>query len=169
METAKATRVSSSARRATAFHEAGHAVAARDRGFRLHRATIVPSGDYAGIVEHSNPLRGIDLGSDRSPLARLRAEDAIIVHLAGPAAQRRYKPRSYRSYHGKIDYERALGLAVAQNGPFEAAKAQLRWLEIVARDMIEQQWHFVESVAEALLEKGTLSGAQLRRVLSNGG
>jgi hypothetical protein len=75
-------------RRATAFHESGHAVAA------------------------FSALAGINLEIDGSNRARVRAETAIIVALAGPAAQRRYAPRSRRAWRGESDFE----LAADKNG-----------------------------------------------------
>jgi ATP-dependent Zn protease len=81
-----------SARLSTALHEAGHAVIARSLGLKVHSATIVPAPGIDGKVEHANPLRGIHLDYDGSDRARRRAEIAIIVCLAGPAAQRRHKP-----------------------------------------------------------------------------
>jgi hypothetical protein len=96
-----------------AFHEAGYAVVAWRRGFKVHGATIVPSLDFLVSVQHANPLRGIHLEWAGSGRARLRVEAEIVVLLAGPAAQRRFKPRSWRSYHGVSDHERAVDLAMA--------------------------------------------------------
>jgi hypothetical protein len=62
-----------------AFHEAGHIVAAWRRGLKVHSATIVPSADFLGNIQHANPLRGIHLDWDGSARARRRAEAAIVV------------------------------------------------------------------------------------------
>ena len=87
-----------SRRVATAFHEAGHAVVAWRRGLKVHSATIVPTKDYSGMVRRGS--LGVRLDIDGSNRARLRAESAIVVCLAGPAAQRRHNPRSWRAYMG---------------------------------------------------------------------
>ena len=99
----------------TAFHEAGHAVAAWHAGLEIHSATIVPTPRLDGCVTHANPLYGVHLDCDGSDEARLRAEAAIIVLLAGPAAQRRHNPRSWRSWYGSSDHERAADLAMRIN------------------------------------------------------
>jgi hypothetical protein len=65
--------------KATAFHEAGHALAAHVFGFPIERVTVVPAaGDYLGAiwlvdptVQHANLAKG------------------IIYSLAGYAAERR--------------------------------------------------------------------------------
>jgi len=150
-----------SALRATAFHEAGHVVAAWRRGLKVYGATIVPAPGIAGKVEHANPLHGIRLEFDGSARARQRAEAAIIVCLAGPEAQRRHRPRSWRSYHGWHDHERAADLASSVNESGEAANAHLKWLEIVTRDELATLWPFVETIAAALVDRQTLTAAEI--------
>ena len=41
---------------ATAYHEAGHAVANIVLGFEVTHCTIVPQDDTVGHVEHSHPI-----------------------------------------------------------------------------------------------------------------
>src|SRR5450759_4091595 len=64
--------------KATAYHEAGHAVMTAACNRKIHSATIIPRDDTPGSVEHENPLRGIKLEFDNGYPARLRAEDAIL-------------------------------------------------------------------------------------------
>jgi ATP-dependent Zn protease len=87
-----------SALEATAIHEAGHAVAAWLLRVRVNSATIIPHSGALGHVTHANPLRGVDLEWDDSDRARLRAERYIKVCLAGPLAQKKFNPRSYRHW-----------------------------------------------------------------------
>jgi len=149
----------------TAFHEAGQVVAAWRIEIPLETATIAPTKTMAGSPLSKNPLRGVILDYEDSDRARLLAEKAIIVALAGQAAQRRYNPRSWRSYHGDDDRKIAVDLALRLNGSSEATSAYIKWLEIRAHDIIKQRWRQVEAVANALLEKGTLSGEELRAVI----
>jgi ATP-dependent Zn protease len=71
-----------------AFHEAGHVVAGHTEGIPVRKATIIPKRDESGHVLYVSPLRGVKLDCDGSDRARLRAESAIIIFLAGRAAQR---------------------------------------------------------------------------------
>jgi hypothetical protein len=52
--------------------------------------------------------------------------------LAGPAAQRRFRPSSWRSWHGGRDHEAAVDLALRLNGHEDAATAFLKWLGLCA-------------------------------------
>jgi hypothetical protein len=118
---------------ATAFHEAGHVAAAWSRGLKVHSATIDPTPEFRGHILHANPLRGIRLNLS---LARVRdrAESAIVVYLAGPEAQQRHNPRSWRAHHGASDFKQAFDLAIGLSTSDEAVRAYLDWLAIVTRD-----------------------------------
>ncbi len=154
-----------SQRKATAYHEAGHAVAAWRHRMKLRSATIIPASDYSGVVEHQNPLRGIRLDYDGSDRARMRAESAIIISLAGPAAQKRFNPRSWRSYHGASDFELVTDLALRLNGDGNTATAYCTWLSLVADNLVSGSWRFIEMIAQALLVRGALSGDEVRNLI----
>jgi hypothetical protein len=151
----------------TAFHEAGHVVAAWRHGLKVHSVTIVPTPEFRGRIWHANPLRGIRLDYGESNRARLRAEVGIIVCLAGPEAQRRFSPRSWRSHHGATDHEMAVDLAMRLNGSDEASSAHLKWLSIVTRDEIAVLWPLVEKVAHALVRERTLTATEVKTLLAS--
>jgi hypothetical protein len=100
----------------------------------------------------------------KSDHARLRAERAILVRLAGPAAQKRHAPRSWRSWHVESDLEQALDLASSVSSSPSAANVFVARLQIAAEDLIEARWPLVERVASALIEGSPLSAAQIRRI-----
>jgi hypothetical protein len=149
----------------TAFHEAGHVVAAWSRGLKPHSATIDPTPEFRGHALYANPWRGIRRNSTLADI-RYRAESAIIVHLAGPEAQRRHSPRSWRSHHGGFDFEHAVDVATGLNGSEEAVHAYLDWLAIVTRDEIMTLWPHVEKVAHALVARRTLTAAEVEALLA---
>jgi hypothetical protein len=150
----------------TAFHEAGRVVAAWSRGLKTHSVTIIPTPEFRGHVLHANPLRGIRLDCDGSARVRLRAELAIVVCLAGPEAQKRHGPRSWRSHHGDFDFKKAVDLASSFNSSDEAVHAYLDWLAIVTRDEIALLWPQVEKVAQALVVRRTLTAAEVKALLA---
>jgi hypothetical protein len=100
-------------REATAYHEAGHVVVTHALGYKPKSVTIVPTRDAHGIMHYPNPLRGIQLDIDGSDRARLLAEQVIKICYAGPLAQQRYRPRSWRRYHGASYFDMATDLGVA--------------------------------------------------------
>ena len=87
---------------AAAYHEAGHIVAALTQSLVDHSAAFVRTVEFRGPIAHENAIRGPKLGLGKSDYARLCAGRAILVRLAGPAAQKRHAPRSWRSWHGEF-------------------------------------------------------------------
>src|SRR5450631_721052 len=101
----------SSQLKSTAYHEAGHAIAAclLNIGLRRKGVTIVP--DRAeGILGSSTSRRtiGRDIEWDTSDRNRLRVERRVQTMLAGEITERRYAPRSVRHYHAESDRSNAI-------------------------------------------------------------
>jgi hypothetical protein len=150
---------------ATAYHEAGHAVIAYVLGYRPQSVTIVPTVDTAGHIINTNPLHGFQLEIDSSAEARLRIESLITICFAGPIAQKRYNPRSWRRAHGQWDYEKIAELGLRVCGSAEQASAFIRWREIVACDMVRAHWPRIQLVAGQLLERENLSHTDLDAII----
>jgi hypothetical protein len=134
-------------------------------GYRPQSVTIVPTVDTTGHIIHPNPLGGFQLNPDSSDEARLRIESLITICFAGPIAQKRYNPRSWRRAHGQWDYEKIaeLGLRVCDSA--EQASAFIRWREIVACDMVRAHWLRIQLVAGQLLERENLSHTDLDAII----
>jgi hypothetical protein len=150
---------------ATAYHEGGHAVIAYMLGYMPQSVTIVPTLDTAGHIVHPNPLHGFQLEIGSSDEARLCIESLITICFAGPIAQKRYNPRSWRRAHGRWDYEKIaeLGLRVCDSA--EQATAFIRWREIVACDMVRAHWPRIQLVAGQLLKRENLSHTDLDAII----
>src|SRR5262245_54406910 len=149
---------------ATAYHEAGHALAAWKNGIGIRRISIVPKGDKLGRLQRRTPLRAIHFEWDGSDRARMRAEKLIEVSLAGPAAQRRFKPSSFRHCQAHSDHRQAVDLADYLNGNSEQAQLYLRWMERRASDLVANFWPLVEALALVLLERRTMTGKEAAEV-----
>jgi hypothetical protein len=146
-----------SKRESTAYHEAGHAVAAWSLGLKVRKATIVSADDHLELAVHDSPLRGISSSMGVSAAAERKANKAVIIYLAGPAAQRKFRPRSWRNQHGQADYDSATALALCLNdGDVEMATAYLEWMRLWAERIITNNWRFVVAVAEKLLRENVL-------------
>jgi hypothetical protein len=140
---------------ATAYHEAGHAVVAHHLGYKPSQASIIPTLDTDGHVLHPSPLRGVQLDIDGSDRARVRAERAIMIFFAGPIAQKRHRPRSWRHLHGTSDCEAIADLALRVSGSGEIATAFARWLELQTESIVQMRWSMISRVARALLNSKT--------------
>jgi hypothetical protein len=151
-------------RLAAAYREAGHVVAALTQSHADHSAAFMRTVELRGPIVDENAPRGAKLGLGTSDGARLRAERAILVRLAGPAAQKRHAPRSWRKWHGESDLKQARDLASSVSSSPSAAHALVARLGIAADDLIAARWSLVERVASALIEGSPLSAAQIRRI-----
>jgi ATP-dependent Zn protease len=104
-------------REATAYHEAGHAIAAWRRRITLRSVSIIKGDDSHGRIIFSNPrFRGAE------PTERW-AEGRIVTALAGPLAQRRYAARTLGGWHGQGDFQFASELALRVQGSGALATA----------------------------------------------
>jgi hypothetical protein len=151
---------------ATAYHEAGHVVVAWCLGKRVLRATIVPDDVSAGRVdiepEAPSTCDAIVRG-DRWDPARLQAEKLVMVLQAGEAARRRYNSRSVRRCHFQDDRQRCVTILRIYAPDEEKRDVMPHYLLLRKWTiyLIEQNWHLVEAVAKALLERRELSDIQI--------
>jgi hypothetical protein len=153
---------------ATAYHEAGHAAMNWQLGMPIKNVTIVPDKESAGCcVSAKNFLRFKNGELDTSPRAQVNTQKKIMALLAGPIAQRTYRKSSFRNYHAGSDWRTAVDLAITVNGSGEIATAWLKWLELRTRGSVKFLWPRIAAVADALMEKQTLSGAEVDAICLN--
>jgi ATP-dependent Zn protease len=162
-------RLTAAQREATAFHEAGHAVAAWDLGFPPDHLTIVPTDTTDGMLEYTNPLHGLDLDFDESDDAMRRKECAIMICLAGPEAQRLWRRRSWRARHGQSDIEHAVDVASSIHRPGHEVEPYIEHCRTKTERILIDRWPIVERLAQELLSRRTMSGAEVAAILSGCG
>ena len=161
--------------RATAYHEAGHAVASIFLDLDFEKVTIVPDDEAAGRITYADLDPEIqdawDSGDRDDARVRQWVERSCIATLAGGIAQRRFSPRSDWKFGregdarfpgvGKVlepgtDLSNVvrriddIGFAGKVAATYEA------YLEAQAEALIKAQWAAVQKVAEALVEQKTL-------------
>jgi len=148
----------------TAYHEAGHAVAAFALKVPVRQATIVPDGDILGHVRHSKLG-----GAGRNPR---RAERRVIIALAGDIAERHHNPHRRRGDArdlGKaIDIIDRLARSDDHLKKWFHRKKWLAELEKEAADLIlsDRWWPTVEAVAKALVQRRTLTGKEVASIVA---
>ncbi len=154
-----------------AYHEAGHAVLY----FNLKHVpaarsvTIVPAGDVLGSVEGalsaSTPEELSILVEKIGDLELHHAIDHALTWLAGPEAERQLTGR-YNHQAARSDYERLDGwLRSWCDEDQKETDAFARWLRIRCDRLVRVHWGEIKAVAEALLERKTLTGRQIARVI----
>lgn len=151
-------------REMTAYHEAGHIVAHLHFGLPINSATILPTQDYQGAVAHPSPMMiNISGGKERKAVVR----QMIIAYYAGYQAERIYEPRASADYSREDDY---LAFELSrQYGVFprgcsfvgdEVHDAYLDRLKGEADRLVRGNWGRVTLIAEALLERGHITGLE---------
>ncbi len=164
---------------AIAFHEAGHAVAAVELGFEPVSASIIPADGSRGRVLYRAEDRFdpnvAAAGADSA--TRKGGEEAIIVCLAGAAAERRFNPDASPSL-ARSDREMAEDLALALNGgDKDLAAGHLGYLELradfprripLAHDRGAGEHAYVEGCARRSLGRHRI-GEELKRAPVNKG
>lgn len=153
--------------RASAYHEAGHAVAAVFFSLPVYSATILP--DKGDDVRHQNPMLGGVLEHVHNVTAKRRdlKERLAIVALAGPRAQKQHNVHGYRCYHGAADYDNATKLAMRVAQGSEGATLLLKYWQWSTDGLVRARWPEIAAVAAALLEHGTLKPMAIRQAIRN--
>ncbi len=143
----------------TAYHEAGHAVARWEKRLPFKHATIVPQkaeGNLGHVLfakppngSTSSPGNQIALGDNRRNL--------IIVDFAGSAGEELFEG------HRHADYLSAVNFAIHVFGPQDTVRALLHLCFLEARDLVDVLSWAVEGVAEPLIERKTLTAAEVNQ------
>jgi hypothetical protein len=152
----------------TAYHEAGHVALALEFELKLKRATIKPdaaAGSLGGVHHHKI---GAWFRPDLEVNARIeqRIFHEIMSSLAGVVAEKTFTGK--RANHGGAvsDYGSAADLAMYLAGNESETNALLKWLGMRVERIIKHRWdHVVRPIAEALIERQTLSQAEIYAVL----
>jgi hypothetical protein len=147
----------------TAYREAGHAVAAwLLTGYPADTVTILPGEPSIGALAREHLLGELDLeyeSNDEIRRNRNRIEDAILVSLAGPYAQRRHDPSS-KWRRGK-DLKEASRLIYALyqhcHKPIRVIPSFWRHTNVFLDDFFERHWNAIETLAHRLIRDRTAS------------
>ena len=127
-----------------AHHEAGHAVAASVLGASIKRAALDEVWTLVGVG---------------CPRAR---RNAAIIALAGAEAETKYCGYSLDRQAELWGVAWATDLAIAMRDLDRAAIAPaIRQ----ARQLVDEHWRAIEAVAQALLERGELTGVDIHALI----
>jgi len=152
--------------RKVAYHEAGHAVIARNFGLAVMRVSINPADDelFAGLPREGYTRLEPDAERHASVQRRL------WIALAGPAAHEhldRGNDRIEDLVCARADHEYARKLYAELRGNPDCKPEELISDERRARALVTKHWSAIEAVALALLEhpRRTLDGKELDALL----
>lgn len=157
-------------REIVAYHEAGHAVAARMLELAVVCITIQPSDDAAGHVVHDYGCNMNEIVDEDGPDKQWALERAAICTLAGEVAQRRFRAESVTEGHGGGDREQLHHMLDHLAGEYdqELRDAWERLLVLRTERLIGEHWHCVEWVASLLMKHTTIEGAdEIRHAIAD--
>jgi len=145
---------------ATAYHEAGHAVAAIDHEWKVRRVSIAPTADTLGhMMRYKKSSFRPDVDAE-SIKARTQLESLAIICMAGEAAERRYTGR--RNRVGAASDIRKIADLVSYRfrNDERVVMAYYRYIQEYADAMMRNPlvWTKVRAVARLLIERTTISG-----------
>jgi len=167
---------------ATAYHEAGHAVAA----FYVERAftniSIEEDEDSFGRVIRRAPGEWFRPDAEVDGRTRRRIEQDIMIGLAGPLAEERFTGTSNDAGAGLImpegmdvgillpgsDLQRVVDLSLyVSGGGDDEASAFVEWLRQRTLSLLNQHWpsRSLEELAAQLLVDRTLSWKRAKQVI----
>jgi ATP-dependent Zn protease len=147
-----------SRRTGTAYHEAGHAVAAYLVRKKFRYVTIRANGEYEGYMRHYQKRDAFLIDGEEHAMTRTSIEKDMMVSLAGGAAV--FLLTGKHDYIGKwSDDHKVMDLAETVCRSGRECEAYINWLYIRCESMLRSQanWHAVETLAEELLVKETIS------------
>ncbi len=155
--------------RATAYHEAGHAVISIALGLTIDNVSIIPGDDYNGICRKPSVM-GYYTSNNRERLAIARA---LIVSLyAGMHAQRLVDPNP-ADYHGESDEDRAFELS-REYGVLPRVYAHIgddrhqQYLARLSREagrLVKRHQRAIEKLAVELLRRKELGREEAEQIV----
>jgi Peptidase family M41 len=151
----------------TAYHEAGHAVAAYVVRRGVMKVSIAPDDTSLGRVHCQRWGEKFRPDAEVTSRTRARLEAGITVCLAGPEAERAFLGR--RTIRGleSSDLHKACNLASYLSGDPDVDGAYVYWLQLCTRSLLARpdNWAGVVALAAALLESPEISGRRSRQII----
>jgi ATP-dependent Zn protease len=155
--------------RATAYHEAGHAVVTLALGLSIDSVSIIAAEDFNGVCRKPNVIH---YGAVTKRVQKAIARAMIVALYAGMPAQRLVDPDA-PAFHGESEDEEAFEVSrqwqvYPRRVRFIGDESHLAHLESLrqeARRLVLRNRAAVEVLAGELLQRKEMSGAEVQQLL----
>lgn len=153
--------------KATAYHEAGHAIAAYTLQIPMWDISIEADKDYLGYLLLKYPKwfqPDIDYDSRTSDFVKKR----IMVALAGREAEKIITGR-YNNIGAESDLNTVREFAMRIISDPKEIEAYIKWLRLSTINLLKvpYRWKLIETLAEELLQRKHLKRKEVREVINN--
>lgn len=147
-----------------AYHEAGHAVAARHHGGEIQLISILPNELYQGICLFSANRLFQEYG--HNPTIN-KITTHIVISLAGPAAQMRFAPGSCDQDQFRLDRESVEAQMIKLSRVKDATIWGLNHYEELAESLVcaDENWAAIEELANVVARRKRLTGTEATRII----
>jgi hypothetical protein len=148
--------------KATAYHEAGHAVMALELGRPIHKVTIVPGQSDIGLKRD-----GVcHIKKGRSKASKDWLEDEVLILFAGLVAEARWTG-TYNFPGATQDLRQIRRYSLMRaDGEKQIERLERRWFQKTEHYLSDPVlWSATETIAESLLQSQTISGRAARHLM----
>lgn len=151
-------------RKATAYHEAGHAVMALSLGRDLQKVTIAPANLQTGGLR----LGACQIKKGRAQPAHDPLEQQVLILLAGMVAESHFTGGyCERGAAGDLSAARR-ALATRAKSERQLERLQQRWLDKTEYLLADEELSAaIKQIADQLLQYETISGRAARHIFEN--
>lgn len=151
----------------TAYHEAGHAVAAQFVRFPFRYVTIVPEvdGRDVGSLVYK-PWKEASLDWSRLDKVAFRLQRHVVIGLAGQISEG--KMRGRRPRYGMGSDNRQVVDLILNIGSEKTVNAFMKYCWCVTEDFVDLRWAEISAVAQALLDRKTLKQSDVAELIRLG-
>jgi ATP-dependent Zn protease len=148
-----------------ARHEAAHAVVALRLGRKLENVTIVPDDSSDGKMKRfvKSWEAYDDIEWEASTISMLRMIDGVMISIAGQVCEDIINDIPYKDapISSQWDNENIADWVMLNGMDQSEIDLFLRWMHERTRLLLLKYWSWVEAIANALLERQTLSGDEV--------
>ena len=156
--------------KATAYHEAGHAVAAFAMGKRFKKVSVIPNSDEDSLGRVSGCGWKSKLNPEFDDGARVRnlVEAQIIILLAGPVAEAKLTGQ-FNHIGASKDYEYVVRYASYLTGSSDETTAYINWLIEKTKNVLSTyRWNALEQLADELIKRREIAYKAAREIIRKG-
>ena len=147
----------------TAYHEAGHALASELYGQVLTRVEIVGDAEHSGTTESLRfPVDPDEGGTSSASVEAI--ENRLRCVLAGTVAEMMVSEREGWAESSE-DLEAAVRLAMKLVDDCEDVLPLLEDVRADLEQLLRERWSAVDALADELVKRKSLSGAEVRQIL----